>query len=233
MFLVMSFTGKEAALWKERFINAFNEMEARLQEKSTPHTLAPAQQQAIQSAVAARCGRDSRSYQSVYTALKARFQVARYDQIPASQFDEAIRYIETVNIPSSVPALPNINLLDKDYFAQVRDIANKFIDDWSRVHKGEDVHPTLTIPDDVLAGIIAQQLSRQNFRLYVDYAGQLHVDPIPNKSPYEGLAEAIADPGNIGLSDELIEEIGAACVKALAYRAQQRKSIISKIRGTK
>ena len=128
---------------------------------------------------------------------------------------------------------PDVNILDKDYFAKVRDIAIKFADDWVRVGKGEDIHPTLTIPDDVLAGIVAQQLSRQNFRLYVDYAGHLHVDAIPNKSPYEGLAEAIADPGNIGLSDELIEEIGAACVKALAYRAQQRKSIISKIRGTK
>ena len=233
MFLVMGFTGKEAALWKERFINAFNEMEAKLQEKSTPHTLAPAQQQAIQSAVAARCGRDSRSYQSVYTALKARFQVARYDQIPAVQFDEAIRYIETVNIPSSAPALPTVNLLDKDYFAKVRDIANKFADDWSRVHKGEDVHPTLTIPDDVLAGIVAQQLSRQNFRLYIDYAGSLSVEAITQKSPYEGLAKAISDPGNIGLTDEVIEEIGAACVKALAYRAQQRKSIFSRTRGAK
>jgi len=138
-------------------------------------------------------------------------------------------------MPEQMPALPrpSVNLLDKDYFAQVRDIANKFIDDWSRVHKGEDVHPTLTIPDDVLAGIVAQQLSRQNFRLYVDYAGHLNVDAIPNKSPYEGLAQAIADPGNIGLTDEVIEEIGAACVKALAYRAQQRKSIISRTRGAK
>lgn len=127
----------------------------------------------------------------------------------------------------------DINLLQPDYFAKVRDIAIKFADDWVRVGKGEDVHPTLTIPDEVLAGIIAQQLSRQNFRLYVDYAGQLHVDPIPNKSPYEGLAEAIADPGNIGLSDELIEEIGAACVKALAYRAHYRKSVIGKMRGAK
>lgn len=133
----------------------------------------------------------------------------------------------------TLPEKQDINLLDKDYFAKVRDIAIKFADDWVRVGKGEDVHPSLTIPDDVLAGIIAQQISRQNFRLYVDYAGQLHVAPIPNKSPYEGLAEAIADPGNIGLTDEVIEEIGAACVKALAYRAQQRKSIISRTRGAK
>ena len=33
MFLVMGFTGKEAALWKERFINAFNEMEASLRTR--------------------------------------------------------------------------------------------------------------------------------------------------------------------------------------------------------
>lgn len=133
----------------------------------------------------------------------------------------------------TLPQKQDINLLDKDYFAKVRDIAIKFADDWVRVGKGEDVHPTLTIPDDVLAGIVAQQLSRQNFRLYVDYSGHLNVDPIPNKSPYEGLAEAIADPGNIGLADEVIEEIGASCVKALAYRAQQRKSIISRTRGAK
>lgn len=127
----------------------------------------------------------------------------------------------------------DINLLQPDYFAKVRDIAIKFADDWVRVGKGEDVHPTLTIPDDVLAGIVAQQLSKQNFRLFVDYAGQLHVDAIPNKSPYEGLAEAIADQGNTGLKDETIQKIGEACVKVLAYRAQQRKSVIGKIRGTK
>ena len=194
-------------------------------------TLAPAQQQAIQSAVAARCGRDSRSYRSVYTALKARFQVARYDQIPASQFNEAIRYIETVNISSSVPALPStVNLLDKDYFAKVRDISIKFCEDWIRVGKGEDVTPSLTIPDEVLAGIVAQQLSRQPLLLYINCAGNLSVDVIPNKSPYEDLAKYIEDKTNTGLSDETIHEIGQACINALAYRSKARKSSTTNIR---
>ena len=195
-------------------------------------SISKAQQGELATLIAERfpSGKD-RPY--AWSRFNNHFRLASYKDLPANRFEEACEYIRTM--PEQMPALPrpSVNLLDKDYFAHVRNIANKFIDDWSRVHKGEDVHPTLTIPDEVLAGIIAQQLSRQNFRLYVDYAGQLHVDPIPNKSPYEGLAEAIADPGNIGLSDELIEEIGAACVKALAYRAQQRKSIISKIRGTK
>lgn len=197
-----------------------------------PDTITKAQQGELATLIAERfpSGKD-RPY--AWSRFNNHFRLASYKDLSASRFDEACEYIKTM--PEQMPALPRpaVNLLDKDYFAKVRDIAIKFADDWERVGKGEDIHPTLTIPDDVLAGIVAQQLSRQNFRLYVDYAGHLHVDAIPNKSPYEGLAEAIADPGNIGLKDEVIEEIGAACVKALAYRAQQSKSIISKIRGTK
>ena len=195
-------------------------------------TITKAQQGELATLIAERfpSGKD-RPY--AWSRFNNHFRLASYKDLPANRFEEACEYIKTM--PEPVPALqrPAVNLLDKDYFAKVRDIAIKFADDWVRVGKGEDVQPTLTIPDDVLAGIIAQQLSRQNFRLYVDYAGHLNVDAIPNKSPYEGLAEAIADPGNIGLPDELIEEIGAACVKALAYRAQQRKSIISRTRGAK
>lgn len=35
-FLAMGFTGKDAATWKERYINAFNEMEAKLKEQQAP-----------------------------------------------------------------------------------------------------------------------------------------------------------------------------------------------------
>ena len=195
-------------------------------------SISKAQQGELATLIAERfpSGKD-RPY--AWSRFNNHFRLASYKDLPTNRFEEACEYIKTM--PEQMPALPrpSVNLLDKDYFAQVRNIANKFIDDWSRVHKGEDVHSSLTIPDDVLAGIIAQQISRQNFRLYVDYAGHLNVDPIPNKSPYEGLAQAITDPGNIGLTDEVIEEIGAACVKALAYRAQQRKSIISRTRGAK
>lgn len=187
-------------------------------------TISKAQQGELATLIAERfpSGKD-RPY--AWSRFNNHFRLASYKDLPSSRFEEACEYIK--QMPEQIPALtrPAVNLLDKDYFAHVRNIANKFIDDWSRVHKGEDVHPTLTIPDDVLAGIVAQQLSRQNFRLYVDYSGHLNVDAIPNKSPYEGLAEAIEDKGNIGLSDETIREIGRACVNALAYRAQLRKEV--------
>ena len=187
-------------------------------------TISKAQQGELATLIAERfpSGKD-RPY--AWSRFNNHFRLASYKDLPSSRFEEACEYIK--QMPEQIPALtrPAVNLLDKDYFAHVRNIANKFIDDWSRVHKGEDVHPTLTIPDDVLAGIVAQQLSRQNFRLYVDYSVHLNVDAIPNKSPYEGLAEAIEDKGNIGLSDETIREIGRACVNALAYRAQLRKEV--------
>ena len=187
-------------------------------------TISKAQQGELATLIAERfpSGKD-RPY--AWSRFNNHFRLASYKDLPSSRFEEACEYIK--QMPEQMAALPrpSVNLLDKDYFAHVRNIANKFIDDWSRVHKGEDVHPTLTIPDDVLAGIVAQQLSRQNFRLYVDYSGHLNVDAIPNKSPYEGLAEAIEDKGNIGLSDETIREIGRACVNALAYRAQLKKEV--------
>lgn len=38
MFLAMGFTGKEAAIWKEKFISLFNEMEAKLREPDANKT---------------------------------------------------------------------------------------------------------------------------------------------------------------------------------------------------
>lgn len=67
----------------------------------TSNTLTPAQQHQIQIAVAARAQKTTHNYQTIYRALKNRYQVARYDQIPQSQFKEALRFIHSVDL--SVP----------------------------------------------------------------------------------------------------------------------------------
>ncbi len=64
----------------------------------TSNTLTPAQQHQIQIAVAARAQKTAHNYQTIYRALKNRFQVARYDQIPQSQFKEALRFIQNVDL---------------------------------------------------------------------------------------------------------------------------------------
>ena len=67
-------------------------------------TLTPAQQLAIREAVAKRAKDVSANYQTIYRAIYARFQVPRYTEILAKDFDKAIEFIRTVDL--TVPAVP-------------------------------------------------------------------------------------------------------------------------------
>lgn len=92
--------------FKVALVQKFYELRNQLQAKYCPalnqlETLTPAQQHQIQTAVAARAQKTAHNYQTIYRALKNRFQVARYDQIPQSQFKEALRFIHSVDL--SVP----------------------------------------------------------------------------------------------------------------------------------
>lgn len=92
--------------FKVALVQKFYELRNQLQAKYCPalnqlETLTPAQQHQIQTAVAARAQKTAHNYQTIYRALKNRFQVARYDQIPQSQFKEALRFIQCVDL--SVP----------------------------------------------------------------------------------------------------------------------------------
>lgn len=150
MFLVMGFTGKEAALWKERFINAFNEMEASLRTRQ---------------------------------------------EIPY--------------------------LFEPDTFNNTREKARQYMES---LRKNPEQVSQGSIPNDVVAGMIAMQMAGRNFSLHVDYEGKLFVQPMQN--PYETLPQAIADPGNIGLEDETIWKIFHACVTTLERRAKNREAWI-------
>ena len=61
-------------------------------------TLTPAQQLAIREAVAKRAKDVSANYQTIYRAIYARFQVPRYTEILAKDFDKAIEFIRSVDL---------------------------------------------------------------------------------------------------------------------------------------
>lgn len=64
-------------------------------------TITPTEQHAIQVAVAKRARRTASNYQTIYRAIKNRYQIARYDQLPRSQFQDCIEFISCVDL--SVP----------------------------------------------------------------------------------------------------------------------------------
>lgn len=76
-----------------------------LHKKSTallPNTLSQEQQQAIQSAVQQAHHRTGLHWQEIYRQLKSAFKVAKYDQIPQSQFGNAMAFIMNLQ-PIALP----------------------------------------------------------------------------------------------------------------------------------
>lgn len=81
VFLCMGFTGQQAAVWKERYIEAFNQMEAALRGRSVPAKAEPA---ALQLAQEVGKLRDTVAMQSeAILGLYARLDNARRGHIQA------------------------------------------------------------------------------------------------------------------------------------------------------
>ena len=76
-----------------------------LHKKTTallPSTITPEQQQAIQSTVQQAHHRTGLHWQEIYRQLKSAFKVAKYDQIPQSQFGNAMAFIMNLQ-PIALP----------------------------------------------------------------------------------------------------------------------------------
>ena len=67
-----------------------------------PNTITPEQQQAIQSAVQQAHHKTGLHWQEIYRQLKSAFKVAKYDQIPQSQFGNAMAFIMNLQ-PIALP----------------------------------------------------------------------------------------------------------------------------------
>lgn len=68
-------------------------------------TITPAEQRAIQREVAIRAHKTSSNYRTIYRAIKARYQIARYDQLPRTQLEDCLDFIRKVEL--DVPEVPH------------------------------------------------------------------------------------------------------------------------------
>lgn len=105
VLLAMGFTGEVALKFKIAYIDTFDRMEEQLRaQKQIGDTITNAQQVAIQQAVARRAKKTPAHYQTIYRAIKVRYQIPRYTELKQSQFEDCLRFIETVDL--SVPEAP-------------------------------------------------------------------------------------------------------------------------------
>ena len=78
-------------------------------------TIDAAQQLAIRNAVAHRAKTTSAHYRTIYNALYDAFQVPRYTELKAADFDDAIRFIEAYALPQlAAPAERRIVLTESE-----------------------------------------------------------------------------------------------------------------------
>lgn len=79
--------------------------ECPAQAQLPPPTLTEQQAYAIMSKVAMRAKRDGVKFQTIYRALKARYQVTKYTHIPRDKFEDALEFIRTMNlnVPEAIP----------------------------------------------------------------------------------------------------------------------------------
>lgn len=109
--LAMGFTGKVALDFKIAYIDEFDRMEAELQKQKqlafpAHETINAEQQYEICKAVATRAKKESAHYQTIYRAIKNRFKIAKYDQLPAERFKECLIFIDSVELKA--PEIPEL-----------------------------------------------------------------------------------------------------------------------------
>ena len=93
--LAMGFTGAKALEFKCAFYDEFERMKNELE---APTTITPAELLQIQQAVARQAKTSSANYQTIYRAIKVRFQIPRYNELPRCQFAECLKFIDAVDL---------------------------------------------------------------------------------------------------------------------------------------
>lgn len=179
-------------------------------------TITKAQQGELSALITERfpSGKD-RPY--AWSRFNNHFRLSSYKDLPANRFGEACEYIRTM--PEPVQVLPkqenrNIDLFDPDYIVRTRQIALQYFDDFRKaVRDGTDT-PTMDIPADVLAGLLAGSLWRYQFVLNISHEGKVQITPMPD--PFDTVARIISDPGWVNIAK--IRQVFDACMTALSRR---------------
>ena len=196
--LAMGFTGAKALEFKCAFYDEFERMKHELE---APTTITPAEQRAIQREVAIRAHKTSSNYRTIYRAIKARYQIARYDQLPRTQLEDCLDFIREVEL--DVPEVPHTTRPD----------------DGGCPHCG--LHP---IP---AGSIVLSAHEAENLRTFVYYWRYLFREDLETvlklmrllQSPFAPRFYEAVTSMNLGSIEALLERNGYSVRQLSCYRA--------------
>lgn len=164
-------------------------------------TITPAEQRAIQREVAIRAHKTASNYRTIYRAIKARYQIARYDQLPRTQLEDCLDFIREVEL--DVPEVPHTTRPD----------------DGGCPHCG--LHP---IP---AGSIVLSAREAENLRTFVYYWRYLFREDLETvlklmrllQSPFASRFYEAVTSMNLGSIEALLERNGYSVKQLSCYRA--------------
>lgn len=164
-------------------------------------TITPAEQRAIQREVAIRAHKTASNYRTIYRAIKARYQIARYDQLPRTQLEDCLDFIREVEL--DVPEVPHTTRPD----------------DGGCPHCG--LHP---IP---AGSIVLSAHEAENLRTFVYYWRYLFREDLETvlklmrllQSPFAPRFYEAVTSMNLGSIEALLERNGYSVRQLSCYRA--------------
>lgn len=164
-------------------------------------TITPAEQRAIQVAVAARAKKTAANYQTIYRAIKAHYQIARYDQLPRTQLEDCLDFIKEVEL--DVPEV----------------LHTTHPDDGGCPHCG--LHP---IP---AGSIVLSSREAENLRTFVYYWRYLFREDLETvlklmrllQSPFAPRFYEAVTSMNLGSIEDMLERNGYSVRQLSCYRA--------------
>lgn len=170
-----------------------------------PTTITPAEQRAIQREVAIRAHKTSSNYRTIYRAIKARYQIARYDQLPRTQLEDCLDFIKEVEL--DVPEVPHATRPDGG----------------GCPHCG--LHPLPT------GSIVLSAREVENLRTFVYYWRYLFREDLETvlklmrllQSPFAPRFYEAVTSMNIGSIEALLERNGYSVKQLSCYRALTAK----------
>lgn len=165
-------------------------------------TITPAEQRAIQREVAIRAHKTSSNYRTIYRAIKARYQIARYDQLPRTQLEDCLDFIKEVEL--DVPEVPRP-------------------DDGGCPHCG--LHPLPT------GSIVLSAREAENLRTFVYYWRYLFREDLETVLKLMRLLQSPLAPRfyeavtsmNLGSIEDMLERNGYSVRQLSCYRALTAK----------
>lgn len=166
-----------------------------------PTTITPAEQRAIQREVAIRAHKTSSNYRTIYRAIKVRYQIARYDQLPRTQLEDCLDFIREVEL--DVPEVPHTTRPD----------------DGGCPHCG--LHPLPT------GSIVLSAREAENLRTFVYYWRYLFREDLETvlklmrllQSPFAPRFYEAVTSMNLGSIEALLERNGYSVKQLSCYRA--------------